>query len=117
MPASPSPLSRIRSSWSTPAGIFTDSVLCFLIRPAPWQVGHGSGTTLPVPWHCGQVCWIEKKPCDTRTSPRPWQVGQVCGFVPGFAPLPWHVPHSSIVGMRIFTSVPRAASSSDNSRL
>ena len=37
----------MRSSWSTPAGIFTDSVLCFLMRPAPWQVAHGSVTTLP----------------------------------------------------------------------
>ena len=73
--------------------------------------------TLPVPWQVGQVCWIEKKPCDTRTSPRPSQVGQVLGCVPGLAPVPWQVSHASIVGMRILVSVPRAASSSEISRL
>ena len=73
----------MRSSSSTPAGIFTDSVLCRLTRPAPSQVGHGSGMILPVPWHCGQVCWMEKKPCDTRTWPWPWQVGQVCALRAG----------------------------------
>ena len=107
----------MRSSSSTPAGIFTDSVLCFFTRPAPWQVAQGSGMTLPVPWQVGQVCWIEKKPCETRTSPWPWQVVQVLGCVPGFAPVPWQVSHSSSVGMRIFASVPRAASSSASSRL
>ena len=49
------------------------------MRPAPWQVAHGSGTTLPVPWQVGHVCWIEKKPCDTRTSPRPLHVGHCFG--------------------------------------
>ena len=72
---------------------------------------------LPVPWQVGQVCWIEKKPCDTRTSPRPWQVVQVLGCVPGLAPVPLQVSHSSSAGMRILASVPRAASSSDSSRL
>ena len=117
MPASPSPVSRIRSSWSTPAGIFTDSVLCFLMRPAPWQAVQGSGITLPVPWQVGQVCWIEKKPCDTRTSPRPLQLPQVLACVPGLAPVPLQVSQDSIVGTRIFASVPRAASSSESSRL
>ena len=107
----------MRSSWSTPAGILTDSVLCLLTRPAPWHVAHGSGMILPVPWHVGQVCWIEKKPCETRTSPRPWQVGHCWGCVPGFAPLPWQVAQASSAGMRIFASVPRAASSSESSRL
>ena len=41
----------MRSPSSTPAGIFTDSVLCFLTRPAPLQAAHGVGTTLPLPWH------------------------------------------------------------------
>ena len=95
----------------------TDSVLCFLTRPAPWHVPHGSGITLPVPWQVGHVCWIEKKPCDTRTSPRPWHAPHCLGSVPGLAPVPWQVSHFSSAGMRILTSAPRAASSSDSSRL
>ena len=76
----------MRSSWSTPAGILTDSVFCLRMRPAPSHDLHGSAMTLPVPWQFGQVCWIEKKPCETRTSPRPWQVGQAFACVPGLAP-------------------------------
>jgi hypothetical protein len=34
---------------------------------------------LPLPWHFGQVCWIEKKPCCMRTWPWPAQVVQVIG--------------------------------------
>jgi hypothetical protein len=98
-------------------GIFTSSVFCFLTRPAPPQSRQGSGMILPLPWHFGQVCWIEKKPCCMRTWPWPPQVGQVLGWVPGLAPLPWQVPHSSTAGMRIVFSAPRAASSSVISRL
>ena len=32
---------------------------------------------------CGHVCWIEKNPCDTRTSPWPLQVGQCLGLRAG----------------------------------
>ena len=39
----------------------TDSVFCFLTRPAPPQVVHGSGMILPVPWHCGQVFRLRGK--------------------------------------------------------
>ena len=87
------------------------------MRPAPSQVAQGEVTILPLPWQRGQVCWIEKKPCCMRTWPWPWQVGQVVGEVPGLAPVPWQVSHSSIVGMRMRVSVPRAASSSEISRL
>ena len=45
------------------------------------------------------------------------QVLQVVGLVPGFAPLPLQVSHSSIAGMRMRVSVPRAASSREISRL
>ena len=107
----------MRSPSSTPAGIFTCSVLCFFTRPAPRQVAHGSEIILPVPWQVGQVCWIEKKPCDRRTVPEPLQVVQVLGCVPGLAPEPLQVSHSSIAGMRILVSVPRAACSSEISRL
>ena len=107
----------MRSPSSTPAGIFTESVLCFFTRPAPRQVAHGSAIILPLPWQVGQVCWIEKKPCESRTVPAPWQVSHVLGAVPGLAPEPWQVSHVSMVGMRILVSVPRAACSSGISRL
>jgi hypothetical protein len=107
----------MRSPSSTPAGIFTASVLCFFTRPAPRQVPQGSEIILPLPWHVGQVCWIEKKPWDMRTVPEPWQVSQVLGCVPGLAPVPWQVSHDSIVGMRMRVSVPRAACSRVISRL
>ena len=93
------------------------SVLWRLSLPAPRQVAHGSVTTFPVPWHVGHVCWIEKKPCESRTVPEPWQASHVLGDVPGLAPEPWHVSHVSMVGMRILVSVPRAACSSETSRL
>src|SRR4029450_12583533 len=107
----------MRSPSSTPAGIFTDSVLCFLMRPAPRQVTHGSVTCLPVPWHVGQGCWMGKKPCDRGNVPGPWHVSHVLWEVPGFAPEPLQVSHVSIVGMRILVSVPRAACSRLTSRL
>ena len=59
-----------------------------LTRPAPSQLLQGSAMKRPVPWHLWQVCWIEKKPCCSRTWPEPPQVGQVLGWVPGLAPLP-----------------------------
>src|SRR5258706_569727 len=40
-----------------------------------------------------------------RTWPWPLQVGQVIGWLPGFAPEPLQVSHSSIVGMRMRVSV------------
>ena len=95
-----------------PAGILTSSVLCFWIRPLPPQVVQGSGMILPLPWQCGQVCWMLKKPWRRCTVPEPWQVVQVLALVPGLAPLPWQVSQSSQDGMRICASLPRAASSS-----
>jgi len=97
---------------SMPAGIFTSSVLLFLILPWPWQVAQGSGMILPLPWQVGQVCCTLKKPWRICTAPAPWQVVQVIGLVPGFAPVPLQVPQSSQLGMRIWASLPSAASSS-----
>ena len=87
-----------------PAGILTCRVRVRLIRPAPWQVSQGSGTTLPLPWQVGQVCCTEKKPCWMRTTPCPPQVRQVWGLVPGLAPLPLQVPQLSQEGTRISVS-------------
>jgi hypothetical protein len=66
---------------------------------------------LPVPWQCGQVCWMLKKPWRKCTVPLPLQVGQVLALVPGLAPLPWQVSQLSQLGMRICVSLPWAASS------
>ncbi len=95
-----------------PAGIFTSSVLLRLMRPCPLQVMQGSGMILPEPWQCGQVCWMLKKPWRMCTVPWPLQVEQTLGLVPGFAPLPLQVSQVSYDGMRIWVSLPSAASSS-----
>ena len=67
---------------------------------------------LPLPWQCGQVCWMLKKPWRMCTVPAPLQVVQVFGLVPGLAPLPLQVSQVSQLGMRICVSLPCAASSS-----
>ncbi len=117
LPASPSPVRRMRSPVSTPAGTFTDRVFCSSTRPCPWQEPQGSEIILPVPWQRGQVCWTEKKPCCMRTWPIPPQVVQVTGVVPGLAPLPLQVLQPTRVGTRMVTVVPRTASSRSRSRV
>jgi len=81
------------------------------------EVDSYGANEVPLPLQCGQVCCTEKKPCCMRTWPCPPQVVQVEGVLPFFAPLPSHSSHFTWVGMRIFTSVPATASSSDSSRL
>src|SRR5690606_3462359 len=93
------------------AGMLTSRVFCFLMRPWPSQAVQGSGMTLPLPRQVGHVCWIEKKPCCTRTLPCPLQVWQVLGCVPGFAPEPLQVVQRSQLGTRICVVCPLAASS------
>src|SRR5205823_10098733 len=100
-----------------PAGIFTASVFCTLVRPEPLQLAHGFGMTLPLPWQRGQVWAMENGPCDTRTCPAPRQEGQVCGCDPGRAPVPLHASHAVMPGMRILVSKPCAACSRLISRL
>jgi hypothetical protein len=112
VPGSPLPVLRIRMPPSMPAGILTSSVFCFLIRPWPWQAMQGSGMTLPAPRQVGQVCCTLKKPWRIWTAPAPAQVPQVLTWVPGLAPDPWQVSQDSQLGMRIWASLPRAASSS-----
>ena len=111
VPGSPLPALRMRMPSSMPAGILTSRVFCFLTLPWPWQVTHGSGMILPVPRQCGQVCCTLKKPWRICTWPWPWQVAQVLAVVPGLAPVPWQVSHSSQLGMRNCESLPLAASS------
>jgi len=68
--------------------------------------------TLPFPRQVGQVCCTLKKPWRICTEPAPLQVPQVLTWVPGLAPVPLQVSQLSQLGMRIWASLPRAASSS-----
>src|SRR5687767_6734213 len=95
---------------STPAGIFTDRVRSFVIRPAPWQLLQGSEITCPRPWQDWHVRSTVKNPEDCRTAPEPWQVGQVFGDEPGLAPLPLHASHVTEEGTRICAVLPTKAS-------
>ena len=112
VPGSPLPAERMRMPSLMPAGILTSSVFWRFSLPAPLQLGQGSGMILPLPWQCGQVCWMLKKPWRRCTVPAPLQLGQVLALVPGLAPLPWQVSQLSQLGMRICVSLPAAASSS-----
>src|SRR5690606_40912025 len=68
------------------------------MRPSPAHSGHGVGTTVPKPWHCGQgrevMTWPRKDRVTCETSPRPRHMSQVCAVVPGAAPSPLHVVRS-----------------------
>ena len=74
-------------------------------------------TIRPAPRQWEQVRATLKNPCWNVTCPEPRHVGQVVGRVPGAAPLPEHVEQASARGMRIWVSVPNAASSKEISRL
>src|SRR5271167_4832899 len=117
IPASPSPLRRMRVPSSTPAGTLTDSVRSRVTRPEPPQRSHGLSIVWPRPWHVGQVLSIAKNPCCARTRPWPAQVLQVVGFDPAFAPEPEQVSQVSEVGSLIVAVLPRKASSRVISRL
>jgi len=116
-PGSPSPPMRSWLPESTPGGILIWRVRSTGTRPSPPQVLHCSVTIRPVPRQWLQVRATVKKPCWNVTCPEPRQVGQVVGRVPGAAPLPAHVEQVSARGMRIWVSVPNAASSKETSRL
>src|SRR5438132_10795412 len=116
-PVSPSPVSLRRVPVSTPAGTFTERTLSFSTLPAPLHEGHGSVTTLPLPWQWphGRAIW--KKPWVSRSSPVPWQVGHCLGAVPDLAPEPRHESQVLCRGIFTFASVPKAASVKVTSRL
>src|SRR5690625_4403479 len=98
----------MRMPSSMPAGIFTSRVLLERTRPPPLHLLQGSLISCPVPWQVGQVCCTLKKPCCMRTAPAPRQVLHVSGEVPGLAPDPWQLSHSSQLGTRISVSKPRS---------
>src|SRR3954451_13626901 len=93
LPASPLPASRTRLPSRTPAGMLTRYFLTWRVWPVPWQVGHGSLISVPVPPHLEHGCEIEKRPCPCCSIPRPWQREHTVGEVPGLAPDPLQVGH------------------------
>ena len=71
--------------------------------------------TFPVPWQFEQVVWTLICPNSVVwtcvTVPFPPHTEQVSGCVPGFAPVPEQVGHSSFLVMFICLLVPEYASS------
>ena len=96
---------------SIPAGTFTFKVRFLRTRPLPPQPVHLSITTLPLPPQLGQVRTVVIHPLEERIWPVPWQAAQVVGLVPGFAPFPLQVSHTSLRLISKLFSQPRAASS------
>ncbi len=117
MPASPSPVRRMRVPSSTPAGTLTDSVRSRVTRPDPAHLSHGLSIVCPRPWQVGQVRSMAKKPCWARTRPWPPHVRQVTGFEPARAPEPEHASQVTEVGILIVAALPWKASSREISRL
>ena len=68
-PGSPSPEIRILVPVSTPAGIVTEIVFCYLTCPVPLHFKHGFLMDEPSPPQVGQGRSIEKKPCVDLTFP------------------------------------------------
>src|SRR3954454_8042070 len=112
-PASPLPFSLTREPSLTPAGMFTAYFFTWRVWPDPWQVGHGSLISVPVPPHWRHGWEIEKSPCDSASTPRPWQRLHTVGLVPGFAPVPRQVGHGAASGTVTETWPPSIACSND----
>src|SRR3954462_8415400 len=108
-PASPFPASRTRLPSFTPAGTFARERFTWRVWPEPWQVGHGSLISVPVPPHFEHGCEIEKRPWPCCSIPRPWQREQTVGDVPGFAPEPLPVGHVAATVPPTATSAPAPA--------
>ncbi len=96
----------MRAPSSTPGGMRTCRVRCFLTMPLPWQLGQGSVIMRPWPPQRGQVRSMAKKPCEARTRPAPPQVEQVWGLEPSLQPEPWHGSQVRAAGTVISTSAP-----------
>src|SRR5690554_5971084 len=100
---------------STPAGTFMVSVRLLSTLPVPPQSLQRSSIMVPSPWHLSQVRTVSKRPravfCLYLTWPVPPHLSHVLGEVPGFAPLPAHVSHFSLLLTLISFVMPKAASS------
>ena len=82
-----------------PAGISNWTVTVFVIYPLPWQSGHLTLISLPVPLQYGHVVCVTNVPngdcCCLETVPVPLQCEHVCTSFGVFAPLPWQWGHSA----------------------
>ncbi len=108
-PGSPLPAKRTLVPSRTPAGIFTRYFLTVFCAPEPWQVGHGSSITVPLPPQREHGCEIENRPWPWDSIPRPWHFGHTTGAVPGLAPVPRQVGHIWLVGTETDTCAPSIA--------
>ena len=115
-PASPLPARRWREPDSTPAGIFSFTLVRSLTYPVPLHTRQGVGIISPVPPQVGQVCENCIKPPPELTWPRPPHVGQVCLEVPGSAPLPEQAVQGVDTGSVNVRDEPKAASSKSTSK-
>jgi len=112
---SPSPATRTTWPSLIPRGTLTLSFRCTGVRPAPLHSPHLSFTTVRRPWHAGQVVTMRNmppKPC-CATWPWPPQVAHSAGLVPGLAPLPLQMPHTSARLNGISRSQPSRTSRSE----
>src|SRR3954471_24883862 len=108
-PRPPCPFNRIFVPVSTPVGTVIDTFFRVPPSPVPAQVGHRSVGTCPRPRHTGHGRFTANPPWPNEITPRPLHSGQVLSCAPGAAPVPWHVPYSSLTSRSIGTLPPRAA--------
>src|SRR5690606_37908522 len=94
---SPSPATRTAWPSEIPGGILTASLRFLGTRPLPRHPSHSSLMMTPRPAHVGQAVTMRNMPPSPAccTLPCPPHVGHVAGFVPGLAPEPWHLSHTS----------------------
>src|SRR5436309_4423335 len=112
-PGSHLPRRRIFVPSLTPAGIFTVYRFVLRSRPEPWQRGHGSSITVPLPRQRGHGVDSPKSPWLSILTPRPLHSGQIVGVVPGFAPEPPHSRQAVSTSTGIFVSTPLSESSNE----
>ena len=83
-----------------PAGTSTSTFWRRTSIPRPPQVSHGDSATRPSPPQVSQIAVRTSWPKRVRATfcvwPEPWQVGQATIGVPGSAPLPRQVSHSTV---------------------
>src|SRR5690606_4261246 len=113
-PTSPWPVSLMRVPVSTPAGMSTVRVRRLRTRPSPEHSGHGSGITVPNPWHAPHgldvMTWPRNDRATRWTTPRPPHTSHVRGEVPGRQQLPWHVGQTTAVSTWTSRRAPKTAS-------
>ena len=85
--------------------------------PEPVHVGQRSLGIWPRPTHIGQGRFTAKPPCPKEITPRPEHSGHTFTDAPGAAPLPWHVPHSSVTSSSTGILPPNAATRNGTSRV